>query len=416
MPHICIIGAGVIGLTTAWRLAEDGHQVTLLDGGEQAASGASHANGGQLSYHYIAPLADAGMPLKALGWLLQSDAPMRWQPAADLAQWRWLWRFLLACNTATHQRNLLKLWQLAMHSRLHMRDFAALPHADYARQCNGKLVVFRSAAGFAAARRGMTALARLGAEQQALDGAACLALEPALAGMAHSLAGGIFTAAEEVADCLQFCQQLEARLLTLPNVRLQYRTQAAGFGQHQGRIDSVQLDHGDAIACDHVVIAAGCHSPALARLLGDRLNLYPLKGYSLDMPAGAQPPTVSITDADHKILYAPINGRLRVAALADLTGMDDSLDPQRLQSLMRRIAADMPMAGKLPHARPWAGLRPATPDGLPLIGKGRHDNAWYNTGHGALGFTLAAGSADLLARRIAGEQEPASLRGLFQPG
>jgi len=412
MKRICIIGGGVIGLTSAYYLARQGLAVTVIDQADEVASATSHANGGQLSYSYVSPLADAGLPLKALGWLGRKDAPMRLKLHADPRLWRWLWQFLKACNGSANRRGTTRLWQLAQHSRALMAQLRDEGLTGFHWRRNGKLVVFRSTEGFEAAQRLLDFQQALGAEQQALDAAACLAAEPALQQLHAQLAGGIYTPSEEVADCRLFCLQLKDWIAREGlDVRFAFGQHVTGFERQGSQLVAVQTDC-ERHECDAVVLAAGTGSVALGRQLGLTLPLYPLKGYSLDMPLGSQAPQLSVTDFDNKVLYAPIGGRLRVAAMVDLVGFDSRIDHERIATLTRLIETNLPYSGRLDAARPWAGLRPATPSGVPLIGRAGFDNLWLNLGHGALGFTLAAGSADLLSRQITGQAVPSPLSGL----
>ncbi|QOZ84079.1 MULTISPECIES: D-amino acid dehydrogenase [Chromobacterium] len=402
--RVFVVGAGVIGLCSAWRLARAGWPVTVLERRGEAAAGASHANGGQLSYSYVAPLADAGVPAKALAWLLSADAPMRLRLSWDAAQWLWLWRFYRACNRKANRAGSAQLWRLAQESRVLLEGLREEGLGGFAWRRNGKLVLYRSAAALEHARQGVAAMSELGACQQLLDTDACHDLEPALAGLSGPIAGGVHTPDEEVADCRLFCLAMQRRMLEEGlDVEFRFGREVSGFEMAQGRVRQVLLSD-EVLPCRHLVLAAGVGGAALARKLGLRLPLYPLKGYSLDMPAGECLPVLSVTDFERKTLYAPIDGRLRVAAAADLVGYDESPDPRRVAGLRRQVKRDWPRAGCLEQATEWAGLRPATPDGVPMIGRapGGPANLWLNLGHGALGFTLALGSAERLAREMAG--------------
>lgn len=399
-----MVGAGVVGITTAWYLAEAGWAVTLLDR-DGVAQGTSLRNGGQLSYRYVSPLADAGVPVKALRWLLERDGPLRWKPQADAAQWRWLARFIALCRGSVNRETTQRLARLGAHSRQCLDALVAahdLPPFDW--QQPGKLVLYRTPALLQRAARGLDPQA-----QECWDVTRCLAHEPVLQHLAGRLAGGIFSRDEAVADCHAFCLALMQRLQAHANFRglVLDRAQAfeaapastAGAGRLQLRCD------GGMLGADAFVLAAGIASRHLARSAGLALPLYPLKGYSLDAPIAANhvPPRASITDFERKQLYARIGQRLRVAAMVDLVGEDERIDPARLASLQRIARADLPTAGDYDRARPWAGLRPATPGGAPILGRTAVPGLWLNVGHGALGFTLACGTADLLARQMSGQ-------------
>lgn len=414
--RVVIVGAGVVGMTTAWRLAQDGHAVTVLERHQGPGEETSFANGGQLSYSYVAPLAGPGVMGKVPGWLLRRDSPMRFRPAADPAQWRWLAAFMGACNASTSEATTRKLLRLGFYSRDQLQAFVAQHERedsgfgfDFARR--GKLVVHREQAAFASACRLLDYQASLGCEQQALDRDACVALEPALAGIRDEIAGAIYTPSEEVGDCHRFCVSL-ARLLQHGGgrtaVSLRFGTVVQGLMQRGGRVTGVRTDAGE-MPADVVVVAGGIGSVPLLRPLGVRPMLWPLKGYSITVPlaSGARAPHISVTDFANKIVYARIGNTLRVAGMADLVRGGTRIDPERVGTLVAQtralfdgIVPDLPLA----QLQPWAGLRPATPDGLPLVGPSRVSGLWLNLGHGALGFTLAMGSAGLLADRLAGRR------------
>lgn len=401
-----VLGAGVVGITTAWSLAESGWRVRLLDG-RGVAQGTSLRNGGQLSYRYVAPLADAGVPIKALRWLFEADGPLRWRPQWDRGQWQWLARFVARCNGRDNAATAQRLARLGQHSRerlQHLMDAHGVQNFGWERA--GKLVLHRSADQM---RR---AAAARDPSQEAWDARQCLECEPTLQGLEGQFAGGIYSGDEAVADCHAFCVSLLDRLQDHPNFQglvldTVERLQPVGA---RVRIHARQ----DTYEADATVLATGIASVRLVQPLGLSLPLYPLKGYSLDAPIGAShvAPRASITDFERKVLYARIGGRLRVAAMVDLVGHDERIDQERLDSLLRVARQDMALAGDYDQAQPWAGLRPATPSGEPIVGPSGVAGLWLNVGHGALGFTFACATADLLAREMAGAPVPDVLQGV----
>jgi len=409
--HAIVVGAGVVGITTAWALAESGWRVSLLDA-RGAGQGTSLRNGGQLSYRYVAPLADAGVPLKALRWLLDPDGPLRWRPQADAVQWSWLGRFLALCNRRDNRATAARLARLGQYSRACLHSLMqghGVQGFDWEQA--GKLVLYRSDSALRAAARAMDA------SQQCWDRAQCMAHEPALEHLGPRVAGGIHSHDEAVADCHAFCVSLMARLQVHPNFEGMVLDTVQRLVPDVKQVATQRvavIGRQASYGADAVVLAAGIASRSLALPLGLKLPLYPLKGYSLDAPIDAEhaAPRASITDFDRKVLYARIGGRLRVAAMVDLVGQNESIDQRRLQSLLRVARADMPRAGDYARAQPWAGLRPATPSGVPIIGPSGTPGLWLNLGHGALGFTFAAGSAQLLAAQMNGQQNPPMLQGL----
>jgi D-amino-acid dehydrogenase len=414
MKSVIVIGGGVVGLTTAWSLLEAGFKVTLLERASEVATGASHANGGQLSYRYVSPLADAGVPFKALGWLFKADSPQQFRPELRWQQWSWMASFLANCTSAANRRTTQRLLKLGSLSQEVFNELSArIPAESIALRTPGKLVVYRQPKEFAKAASNADASAIASGEVRVLNTAECIALEPALADAQTILAGGTFSRSEAVADCRVFCLQLLDLLVQSSDFKLISNALATGFIQREGRAVAVRLASGE-LAADEIVIAAGLHSVALAASLGIRLPLYPIKGYSLSAPIGTahHAPEISVTDFEKKVLYARIGDQLRIAAMADLVGENEALDPQRVASLFRLVKSTLPNAADYSQAVPWTGLRPATPSGAPILGATPLPGVWLNVGHGALGFTLAGGSARILTALISQREAPIPLDGL----
>ncbi len=427
--RVIVLGAGVTGLTTAYFLARDGHQVEIIERQDGVAREASFANGAQLSYSYVAPLAGPGVLPKIPPWLLRADSPLRFYPKLDPQQWRWLIEFVLACNRRQSESSTRRLLELSFFSRTLMHAFVREEAIDFGYARNGKLVLYSEQANFDGARRLLDFQRQLGCEQETLDRDACFALEPALAhpdsALARRIVGGIHTPSEEVGDCYRFCVGMEQRLKDL-GVRLRLNTTILALDAKDGKISAVLTSAGR-VGADCFVLSLGTQSPLLVRPLGMRLPIYPLKGYSVTLPAneGASAPQlgVSITDFKRKIVYAPLagdgGGALRVAGMADIAGYSNDPDPARLNLLFSEAKAAFPAAtdySRGPQAmQPWAGLRPATPKGTPLIGRSACTNLILNCGHGALGWTLALGSARIAADLAAG-REPAFDLGAFRAG
>lgn len=409
MQEIIVIGGGVVGLTSAWWLLEDGYRVTLVERAGAVGTGASFRNGGQLSYRYVAPLADAGVPMKALQWMLQRDGPLRLNLEGDPRQWSWLARFLFNCRTSANRRTTQQLLGLGELSR---REMAALqlPMAQFSWRAAGKLVVYRSPKLLARAARQPDAESA----REILSASQCVAREPALAAAQAQFAGGIFTPGEAVADCHAFCELLKARLLAHPNFLGIVQTEVSALDVKDGRVSGIVTSNG-MLRSDRYVLAAGMQSRDLAASAGLSLPIYPLKGYSLSVPVDAAhvAPEISVTDFERKVLYARIDAHLRVAAMVDLVGVDDRIDQQRIDSLLRIARATMPDAGDYAKAQPWAGLRPATPNSAPILGPTSYPNLWLNVGHGPLGFTFACGSASVLSALMRGKPAPIALDGLL---
>jgi D-amino-acid dehydrogenase len=408
--HAIVIGAGIVGLSTAWCLQRDGWRVTVIDR-DQPGAGASGANGAQLSYSYVAPLADPSIWRQLPELLLSAESPLKWRLQADPGQWFWMLRFLAACRSGVARATTAQLLTLAAESRLALERL--LQEADIACDfaAHGKLVLYPDQRSLDAARRQLDLQARLGgARQDALSPAQCVAIEPALAHHAPRIAGGIHTASECAADCLALCQALHARLVAR-GVRFELGREVRQWVRRAGRLRAVQTDAGE-IDADAFVLAAGTGSARLGQRLGLDLPVYPLKGYSITLPLAPDTnaaPRVSVTDLARKVVFARLGDRLRVAGMVELVGEDRRLDPVRVASLQDTTRTLFPaLATCAGTAEAWAGLRPATPTGRPLIGPwpGAPANLLLNTGHGALGFTLAMGSAERVSRALRATLNP----------
>ncbi|RAP65922.1 D-amino acid dehydrogenase small subunit [Achromobacter sp. HZ01] len=402
--RVCVIGAGVVGVTSAYFLARQGHDVVLVDSQPRPAEVSSYANGGQLSYSYVAPLAGPGVLPSVPGWLLRADSPLRFRPRLDPHQWRWCLQFALACRASVARESTAQLSGLSYLSRDVMHTLLEQENLDFGHLKNGKLIAYRSPELLEKARALVAYQAAHGAEQQVLDAAQTLALEPALAGMGGSLAGAIYTPSEEAGDCRQFTEALFERLQSLGNVECVMSNPVSGLQREGRRIVAVNTRQGD-IGADAIVLATGIGTRALLGPLGHDVPLYPLKGYSLSVPLAdgddSVAPRISVTDYERRIVYARVGGMLRIAAMVDIGSADADIDPARIALLKRQVREAFP-ALDLRQAVPWAGLRPATPTGKPLIGRSpAADNLWLNVGQGALGFTLACGSAALLTAQMA---------------
>jgi D-amino-acid dehydrogenase len=408
MKHVCVIGAGVVGSATALALAREGMAVTLIDAADRPGQGASRANGAQLSYSYVEPLATPSA-LRALpGWLLSRDSPLSWQPRWQWSHWRWLAAFIRACTQARVQQTTEALLRLSFLSRdVLARWQHEQPLGVQVRQA-GKLVIHRDAAKRDAAQRQVDWQARFGCRQQVLDADACRQHEPALAHDRSPIAFGIWTPDEAVTDA----QQLSQALAEASRARWRMDTRVAGFVQRDGRVHAIRcVDAGGAereIEADAFVVSAGPGAAALLQPLGLHLPIEPIKGYSISLQVAnaARAPQVSVTDAARKLVYARLGEQVRIAGFAELRGADLRIDPRRIAAMLQAATDTFPGAFQTGDPQPWAGLRPATPGSRPLIGATRVDGLWLNTGHGALGLTLACGSAWLLAQLMQGRGVP----------
>lgn len=397
--HVTVIGAGIVGLASAAALVRSGRSVTIVDANAAVGASTSAGNGCQLSYGYVAPLAQPSLLPELPELLFTKAAPLRIVPQWDVAQWRWMLRFLQACSPSRATASSLALLELGRQSReetdlwLQDSDLDALSYSEA-----GKLVVLPSAAAFAKARQQLEMQAPYGPPQRPIDEAECLRVEPALHAFKGRIAGAIHTPSECAIDSLALCRELELQLRE-HGVRFELGNKVQDVRTANGRVTHVVTDTGTA-EVDGLVLATGPGSAAMARKLGFYLPVYPLKGYSITArikdPDGV--PHVSVTDASKKVVYARIGDRLRVAGVAEVRGYDTSISAPRITELVSHTRAAFGSAVELDDVSPWAGLRPATPTSVPVIGPSPVRNVFLNVGHGALGLTLAFGSA----RRLAG--------------
>ena len=410
---ILILGAGVAGVASAWYFWRDGHEVTVLERNEAVALETSFANGGQLSYSYVAPLASPSVIPKIPPWLLRRDSPLRFRPELDPDQWRWCLEFLAACNQRTADTTTERLLRLAFYSRDLMHELVARESIDFDYVQNGKLVVHTQRASFESARRLMAYQATLGAEQRALDARECVALEPALEAMSPRIAGAIYTPSEDVGDTFKFCNELVRLMTTGPNpVRYRFGVEVERLLPWHGKLMGVETSAG-VMESDAYVLALGTNTPYLLKPLGIRAPIYPLKGYSLTLPITSErgAPRISVTDFKRKVVYARIGDELRVAGMADLSGRRAVIDVERVDQLVDEVRATFPHASDFSSLKPWCGMRPATPKGTPVLGPTRHGNLFLNVGHGALGFTLALATGRIVADLAAGRAPAVALDG-----
>ena len=401
--RVCVLGAGIVGLATAYALNRAGHDVTVIDRA-QPGSGASGGNGSQLSYSYVQPLADPGIWAQLPKLLLSPTSPLKIRPQLDVHQWRWGLQFLAACNASTSRSTSIALLKLAAESRHGFDAMLAKEELAVDFSSTGKLVLFSTEASFSAAQKQMLLQRQLGSVQEAVSAQRCVEIEPALASYQPNITGAIYTPSECAADCQKTCDGLMA-LLTQRGVRFLLDTPIEQILTEGDSIKGIKTPQGE-IQADQYVMALGAASAPMARQLGVYLPIYPLKGYSItvdvdDAPVSA--PTVSVTDSARKVVFARIGSRLRVAGMAELAGYDTQVSSKQIESLKASTQALFPHCSNLAELNPWAGLRPATPTALPIIGKHTKgpSNLLFNVGHGALGFTLAFGSAARVVKLIA---------------
>jgi D-amino-acid dehydrogenase len=409
--RVIVIGAGLAGLTTGYFLQRDGAEVTILERAPDVGLGTSFANGAMLHASLSAPWNAPGILWQMLRWIGREDAPMllRCRALPDLLGWGL--QFLRHSSPHRFEANARKNLLLAIYSLRLMKEIRAQTPLSYSYQGRGLLSVFRSAAAQRERMREIDLLAAHGLSMRTLDRAALLALEPTLAPIGGELLGGIHYGADEGGDAHAFCREL-ARVLRAGGAVLRCGVAAGGFDMTGRHIRCLRLGAvGEELAADAYVLAAGSDSATFARSAGLALPVRPVKGYSITMPRSCAPdtaPSIGIEDGELHAVVVPVGeDRIRVAGTAELTGYDLNINPRRIDNLLRLLARLFPrFAERLRpgDVLPWAGLRPMCADGVPLLGGTSIDNLYLNTGHGHLGWTLAAGSARCVADQIAGRQ------------
>lgn len=406
--HVVVLGAGVVGVTGAWYLAKAGHRVTVVERRDQAALETSYANGGQVSISHAEPWANPGAPATLLKWLGREDAPLLFRLRADRQQWLWGARFLLECLPWRTDRNARAIAALARLSGANLKTLRAETGIAYDSLSRGILHIYTTPREWAVARTKLPALRAMGLQVEEKSADQCRVLEPALAEGRTPLAGGIHCPDDESGDARKFTQAL-AVLARSAGVTFRFDTQVQGLETMDGRVTGVRVTgpgaHPERIDAEAFVVSLGSYSPGLLRPLHENLPIYPVKGYSVTLPVGPQhvAPTVSLTDEAYKLVFSRLGDRLRVAGTAELTGYDTGINLRRCEAILERVFRLFPRAGDRERVELWAGLRPATPGNVPVIGRSRrHANLYLNTGHGTLGWTLSCGSAQVLTDLMAG--------------
>ena len=412
---VVVLGAGVIGTTSAWYLARTGHEVMVVDRQPEVALETSFANGGQISVSHCEPWANPAAPSKILQWLGREDAPLLFRPRADPAQWLWSLRFLFECLPGRTRRNTAAAFALALYSQEQLRELRRDTGIRYDSQTRGILHLYEEPREFERAKKQAELLRARGLETEIKTPQECLAVEPALKGSTVKITGGAYAASDESGDARTFTHNL-AELCRSQGVSFRFKVSVRRLEAARGAIERVVIDDEEGIEeslrADAYVVALGSYSTLLLQPIGISVPVYPVKGYSITLPLepGDEAPQVSITDHARNIVISRLGDRLRAAGTAEMNGYDTEMNEFRCQALLKRCFEWFPKAGRAERAQFWTGLRPATPSNLPLIGCSKYSNLFLNTGHGTLGWTLACGSGRALADIVNGRKPEPEFR------
>ncbi|GGO32337.1 D-amino acid dehydrogenase [Gemmobacter aquaticus] len=399
---IVILGAGVIGVTSAWYLSRQGHEVTVIDRQAAPALETSFANAGEVSPGYSAPWAAPGIPLKAMKWMFQKHAPLIIQPRPDVAKLSWMAKMLMNCTAEAYHVNKSRMVRLAEYSRDCLGELRAETGITYDERTQGTLQLFRTQKQVDGAAKDIEVLRQDGVPFEVLDRAGCIAAEPGLAASADKIMGGLRLPGDETGDCFKFTNRL-ADMAVAAGVTFRWGVSINRIHTEAGRVAFVETSEGP-VHADAFVLAMGSYSPMLAGPLGIKLPVYPLKGYSITVPIvdETRAPVSTVMDETYKIAITRLGDRIRVGGLAEIAGFDLSLNPKRQATLTHSVEDLFGGAGDQSKAAFWTGLRPMTPDGTPIVGRSPISNLFLNTGHGTLGWTMSCGSGRMLADLISG--------------
>ncbi len=409
---VIVLGAGVTGITTAWFLRQQGHEVTVVERRAAAAMETSFANGGQISVSHAEPWANPGAPLKVLKWLAKEDAPLLFRLRADMNQWLWGLDFLRNCTPARTRHNIRQIVNLGMYSRSALQKLRGDLGLNYSALTKGILHFYTSQSEYDAAQAPAQIMRDHGCELDMKTADECVAIEPALAQCKNQIVGGSMTPSDESGDAQAFTTALAAKCAE-QGVTFLYNTHVVGLETAGNSIARVQVAQGSGEAggqlqhlqADAYVMCLGSFSAQWAKLLGHTLRIYPAKGYSVTLPVinEAASYNVSLTDDEYKLVFSRLGNRLRIAGTAELNGYNTDLNLVRCEAIIRRVRQLFPDMTDGQGAQLWTGLRPATPSNVPYIGRSKTSNLFLNTGHGTLGWTHACGSGAAIADIVSGK-------------
>nr|WP_307728089.1 D-amino acid dehydrogenase [Massilia terrae] len=407
------MGSGVIGTTSAYFLAQAGHDVTVIDRQPAAGMETSYGNAGEISPGYATPWAAPGVPAKALKWLTMKHSPLVIRPKFDPHMWSWMLQMLANCNARSYEINKSRMVRIAEYSRDVLKQLRADTGISYDERTKGTLQLFRTQKQLDMAAHDIAVLQQSGVPYNVLDPKGCESAEPALARVRGNFVGGLQLPGDETGDCFKFTQKL-AEMAKALGVKFRHNVTIEHLVIEGDKVTGVKTSQGE-LKADSYLVAMGSFSPFLLRQIGIKIPVYPVKGYSITVPitdaAGA--PESTVMDETYKVAITRMGDRIRVGGTAEITGYDRTLRQSRRETLEFSVNSLFPNGGDVSKAEFWCGLRPNTPDGTPVIGPTPYRNLFLNTGHGTLGWTMSCGSARVMADMLSGRQPEIALDGLF---
>ncbi|MEW6453111.1 MAG: D-amino acid dehydrogenase [Pseudomonadota bacterium] len=409
---VVVLGAGVVGVNTAYWALRAGKSVCVVDREPMAGIETSFANGGQISVSHAEPWANPSAPLKVLKWLFNPEAPLLFRPRLDVRQWMWLAKFVVDCLPHRAHKHTIEIVKLATESRRLLQEIRSSEHLHYDERTKGILHFYRDPKEFEAAIPVAELMRKYGCDRKIIDRNEILAIEPAFDQQISNIVGATYTAEDESGDALKYTQGLAA-VCERKGATFLYGSEAVALTTDRpgGGVSGVEVRTPEGyrtLGARDVVVSLGSYSADFLRPYGVSLNIYPCKGYSVTIPCEGSnhAPVTSLTDDQYKLVYSNLGGRLRVAGTAELSGYRRNLNLVRCRSILDRARELFPKAGDFSRASFWTGLRPATPSNVPYVGRARRRNLWLNTGHGTLGWTMGAGSGKRVMDMIVANEGP----------
>jgi D-amino-acid dehydrogenase len=409
---IVVLGSGVVGVTTAWYLTQEGHEVEVIDRQPDVAMETSHANAGEVSPGYATPWAAPGIPMKALKWMFQRHAPLVLHARLDPTMWRWMGMMLGNCNASRYEINKSRMVRVAEYSRDMLKQLRADLGLAYDHRTRGTLEVVRTQKSLDGLAKDTAILDRFNVPYEILDRAGCVAAEPGLARVQEKIIGGLRLPGDETGDCLMFTRAL-AEKCKAAGVVFRHNVNIAAIEHDGSRITSVRTTDGT-ITGDGYVVTLGSYAPFMLKPLGIDVPIYPIKGYSITVPVtnSDAAPQSTVMDEAHKVAITRLGDRIRVAGMAELAGHDLSLSQRRRETIEHVYRDLFPDGGPKETDEFWTGLRAMTPDSVPVLGPSRYSNLYLNIGHGTLGWTMSCGAARVVADVVSGKKPAIDMEGL----